>query len=580
MQIISALKNAGHKVTVSMPLTNYLGKKNADRIIATLDEQEVWACRNFDEPHIVLNRIQPDIAVYANINLFSSIARFAKDIVQIVDCYGPLQFEGLLMDHDDYESAMQDGGLLEEQCRHLVDRMREIDYLVTVSERQKYFWSAYCTLAGFSFNDLNVLVCPAAFEVSPVPRKTAPKLTVVYAGGFYPWQRPDRFLKEAAACLEKIEGATLHVFGGPHAGLPNEIEVNTMLQELQLFRCVQYHGYRPIEELMQTLSTAWCALELMERNIERELAVTGRTIEFLSTGTPVIYNDYSTLSTLIKSYGAGWTLSTAGSSAGLDLVFRDLVQRGTTFVDELSANARRLAEAEFVPERAMAPLCDLVAGRISKRTRASETGHFAGPRSGENRKIRALAISPDNGALRDLRVINPLRALQRQGYIDGFKVTDLFLHGLSNDKNRYDVILIQRAVPESIYQLLKTLSLPFILDVDDNLLARAAYRPEDAPETAIIPGLSYCSALTVPNPRLARLLETYAGLSLRSKTYITPNALPYSRVREARQPSRLFWIQSDIAALMNSRDAIERAVDEFTIVNRASDRSRWTQCFT
>ncbi|MDQ2843686.1 MAG: glycosyltransferase [Acidobacteriota bacterium] len=518
-------------------------------------------------PEVVLNRIQPAIAIYCNINLFETVARFSKDIVSIVDICGPIQLDDLLLLSSDPESAMRDPLLLEDKCRAMVEQIRKADYIMTVSERQKYFWSAYCSMAGFSFEDLNVVVCPESFDIHPVPRNTAPSLTVVYAGGFYPWQKPERFLKEAAAALEKIEGAIFHIFGGPHAGLPNEIPVNNMLAELQLFRCVKYHGHRPIEELTQTLSTAWCALELMERNIERELAPTGHTVAFLSTGTPVINNDYSTLSGLINAYQAGWTLSTSGDSAGLASVFRELVERGTAFVDELSANARRLAAAEFVPERAMAPLCDLAAGKILKRRRASEAENFAGPRSGENRKIRVLAISSDYGAIQDLRVANPLRALQRQGYIDGFKIIDPRLHDLIHDTNRYDVILIQRTVPESIYELLKSLSLPFILDVDDNLLGRAAYKPDIRPQAALISGLGYCSALTVPNPRLVRLLETYAGLSLRSKTYITPNALPFSRLRDARQPSRILWIQSDIAALVDSREAIERAVDEFSVAN-------------
>src|SRR3989442_2260370 len=148
-------------------------------------------------------------------------------------------------------------------------------------------------------------------------------MTVVYSGGFYPWQNPDRFLQTAAKILDKIPRASLHVFGAPHIGLPNEAAVNAMLQRLQGHRCVRYYGYRPIEELMDTFATAWCALDLMERNIERELSISGRTLTFLASGTPVIHNNYSTLTSLIECYEAGWTVS-PDDPAGLADVFHSL----------------------------------------------------------------------------------------------------------------------------------------------------------------------------------------------------------------------------------------------------------------
>ncbi len=568
LQVISALRNAGHRVTFSMPLTNYLGKQNAEQVLAGFSEEEIWASKNFYEPNIVLNRIGPDVAVFCNINMFRTVSRFSKDIVYIVDCYGPLQFESLLIDASDHEAAMQDGSLLEERCRALVDRMRGIDYMVTVSERQKYFWSAYCSLAGFNFNDLDVLVCPAAFQVPQVTRNPAPNLTVVYSGGFYPWQNPDRFLRAAASALNEIKDATLHIFGGPHAGLPNEQAARELLNDLQQFDCVKYHGYRPVEELTATLATAWCALEMMERNIERELAITGRTIEFLSAGTPVIYNDFSTLSELVRKYNAGWTLSPDSAGAGLRSIFKELVERGPALVQELSQNARRLAAAEFVPDRCMDPLIQLCDGELPKRVQSAGLRRSSSAVAAQSDLGRVLAISPDTGALRELRVSNPLRALQRQGQIQSFRLSDSWFNGLKDDMTTYNTVLIQRAVPAFVYQIFRNLGVPFVLDVDDNLLARASYRRHERVEAEILTGLSYCTALTAPNPRLAVALEKYSGLSLVPKTFITPNALPFGSEflrRRATQPEQIIWIQSDIAALGASREEVVSAVEEFSV---------------
>jgi glycosyltransferase involved in cell wall biosynthesis len=565
MQVISALRNAGHYVTFSMPLITHLAKTHLNQVLPSLTPEERWCCDAYFDPEIVLNRIQPDVAVYCNVNLFRTVRRFEREVVHVLDLYGPLQFEGLLFDAKDPNVAVQDAHELEARCREMVERLRYADYIVTVSERQKYFWSAYCSLAGFSFDDLNVLVCPVSFEVPPVVRKTAPNLTVVYSGGFYPWQNPDHALRAAVKLLEQHEGAKLHIFGGPHAGLPNEADVHRLLEDLQRSSSVEYHGYRPVEDLMAMLSQAWCALELMERNIERELAITGRTVEFLSTGTPVIYNDYSTLSGLIKKYEAGWTLPPSDFDA-LGRAFEELAHGGPTLVDRLSRNARRLAIEQFSPETSMAALLRLCDQGVPKRAgRKSTHPVLKNQKHSTSKPFRVLAISPDSFALVDLRVNNPLRALQRQGLISGFTTAGITFDRLIGDRSHYDVVLIQRAVPEYIYLTLVNLGLPFALDVDDNLLARAAYRRDAVPEIALLTGLRHATVITVPNPRIMRLLEKYSGISVAHKAFVTPNGLPFPlEAQPSSQPKQIVWIQSDIAALTTSRQDVVRAVEEFS----------------
>ena len=569
MQLVTGLRRAGHHVTFSMPLDTHLAKANYDRILPFLTKEELWACENAVEPDIVLNRIEPEIAITCNVNKFRASPKFAKNVVQMLDLYGPVQFEDLLL----LGHSSTDGRALQEPCKEMVSKFESVDYIITVSERQKYFWSAYCSLAGFSFADLNLLVCPAAFEAPPVARKPSPQLNVVYSGGFYPWQNPNRFLEEAATALDSFEGAILHVFGGPHTGLANEADVRRFLTDLQKHRSVRYHGYRPMEEVLETLSQAWCALELMERNIERELAITGRTLEFLSTGTPVIYNNYSTLSRLIEQYNAGWTVPVEGAPQ-LKPIFRELVERGLPLVEELSSNANKLAAEEFSAEKAIAPLAEFcgspgLSARASRSTTrqadSQQNGQFA---IGAKRSPvgRVLAISPDAAALLDLRLRNPLRALHRQGLLNGTTFASCSLEQLQHDHTAYDVIVTQRALPQQLYDLLESLSLRFLLDVDDNLMAHASYR-FSGKEYTIISGLRACAAVTAPNPRLIRGLERYTHLSIAQKAFMTPNALPFadaSLERPAQAPSQIIWIQSDIAALVASRDGIVDAVEKFS----------------
>lgn len=567
MQVISAFRKAGHRVTFSMPIVSDLARRHLAQVLPLLTPDEIWCCENFFAQDLVLHHVQPDIAIYCNVNNIRPIKHFSKDVIYVVDLYGPLQFEGFLITAVDPEIAIHDGTLLESECRKLVETFRHVDYLTTVSERQKYFWSAYCTLAGFSFADLNVLVCPVSFEVPSVARRTSDKISVVYSGGFYPWQNPDRSLRQTAKLLEQFPGGKLHIFGGPHAGLPNEPAVLRMLEELQRSPCVEYHGYRPVEEVIAALSSAWCALEVMEQNIERELAITGRTVEFLSAGTPVIYNDYSTLSALIQKYDAGWTVSPSDPTA-LARVFQELAQGGPKLVDRLSSNARQLATEQFSPESSMSAILDLCEQGIRKRLTTSSSK--AVPKLRKNAAAcRVLAISQDTFALLDLRVNNPLRALQRHGLISGFGTTGISFDRLVDDPSQYDVVLVQRIVPEYVYLALVNLGIPFILDVDDNVLARAVYRRGAKPQTELLTGLRHAAVVTVPNPRLLRLLEKYSNIPLAHKTFIIPNALPFpTETPPPSQPKQLIWIQSDIAAMAASRKDVIRAVEDFSRRNQ------------
>jgi glycosyltransferase involved in cell wall biosynthesis len=566
-QVISALEKAGHKVTFSFPLTTHLAREYGQQIIAGFTDQERWLCEHFFDPEIVLNRVQPEVAVYCNVNVFRTVQRFAREIVHIVDLCGPVQIESFLVQSKDYETAMHDGERLEANCREMAEKLRFADYVVTVSERQKYFWAAYCSVAGFALRDIDALVCQCAFDIPPVDqRNPSPRLSMVYASGFYPWQNPRRSLLSLVEILDKIEGAVLHIFGAPHAGVPNADEALRLIEHLRSHACVNYHGYATAQELSAVLSTAWCGVELMEKTIERELAITGSTVHFLSTGTPVIYNDYSTLSGLVRQYGAGWTVP-PGDAHALCRVVNELVTGGYALVGELSDNARRLAAEEFAPDASMRPLLDVCGTPLRKRSIAAASSAVmvrqANP--GAGRPItKVLTISQDVGALLELRVNHPLRSLQRAGRVSSFVNYSPLRGNLSDDNTLVDAVILQRSVPAFIHQALLNAGIPFLQDVDDNLLANAAYR-HDPTEPAVIEGLAGAAVITMPNPRLVRLLEKFSGLKLAQRACITPNALPFpSEPPTPQKPSQLIWIQSDIAALSDSREAVVQAVEDFS----------------
>jgi hypothetical protein len=236
-------------------------------------------------------------------------------------------------------------------------------------------------------------------------------------------------------------------------------------------------------------------------------------------------------------------------------------------VHELSGNARRLACEQFAADASIGPLLDLCAAPLRKRsiaTAASNTGVRKNNRRADRPIGNVLTVTPGAGALFELRVGNPLRSLQRANRISRFVNTGPFLEELPDNNLPVDAIIVQRSVPDYLYRALSMAGIPFLLDVDDNLLANAVYRTEPI-ETAVVEGLARAAAVTAPNPGLVRLLEKYSGLELATRSYIAPNALPFpSAARTPQQPVQLIWIQSDIAALSDSREAVVQAVEDFS----------------
>jgi hypothetical protein len=92
----------------------------------------------------------------------------------------------------------------------------------------------------------------------------------------------------------------------------------------------------------------------MAHNTERELAFTTRTVVALWSGLPILYNNYSELSTYIRDYQAGWALNpddTAKIDDTLNFIFEQPDQ-----VRSYGKNAQRLVHECLNWERTIEPL--------------------------------------------------------------------------------------------------------------------------------------------------------------------------------------------------------------------------------
>jgi hypothetical protein len=96
----------------------------------------------------------------------------------------------------------------------------------------------------------------------------------------------------------------------------------------------------------------------MQYNLERELAFTTRTIEYLWCGLPVLYNDYAEVSEHIREYDAGWTVDPT-SEGGICGAIEEIFASPET-LRRKSANAQRLVRDRFSWDKTIVPLVDFL----------------------------------------------------------------------------------------------------------------------------------------------------------------------------------------------------------------------------
>lgn len=181
------------------------------------------------------------------------------------------------------------------------------------------------------------------------------------------------------------------------------------------------------------------------------------------------------------------------------------------------------------------------------------------------RRPSVLAVSDDAPNLRIARLEVPLSRLKAAGLVDGYFVSGSSLAEVPSS-SPFDVIWLQRCRnSQLIRRLHEHLDGRYVLDVDDFLLGRAAYLPEErwVGSSALAQGVEGCTVLATTSVRMVELLEEDLHCAVRSKAVLCPNVLAAGG--EARTPTRprgLLVAQSDRAALTRSAKAVFSGVCE------------------
>ncbi len=547
-QLIAGLRDFGFTVTYSIPRATFLYKLNEASITAE-DRAMSWTEDNQNE---ILDGVRPHIAVWCNPLAFSLPSGYRSDCMFIVDLDGPMNIE----------SSDILGKGIKDTTKRLIDKLSCFDHYITVCNEQRYYFASLIRAAGVPEHDINISLVPISIpRKRKIKRRISDDFSMIFCGGFYPWQDPYQIVMSTGRILDDLDRGTLHVYGSPHTSI-SKGRIEVLMSKLSKMRRVRFHGYVKREELISRYETAACALDLMPRSLERELTVTTRSVEYLAYGLPPIYDNYAPLAKHISKYDAGWCLDPHDiNSYGKFL--RTLISKPKTEFADKSQNALELSLEEFSLEKTMSPLVQVCG---EPRIRATRINNRPLSRlRAIKRQPRIAVFTQDDFAVKQVRVVHPLDAMKRAGLVAGYTI---FLNREEQGPDffdAYDGIWIQRSMMGSIVKLVD--GRPFLFDIDDLLIGNPAYTKIPLFQARIIKSLlSRKCVLSVPNKRLHGLLKKYAETKITNDVFITPNGIDFPKAQMASdlKPTALIWTSSDAAALTTSYDDVLGAIDEFS----------------
>lgn len=264
--------------------------------------------------------LQPDALVA--VQLEDAPALRSLDLPLAVDLYAPRLLEA------PFE------GSLAEAAPQVLRALGAGDVFLASSPRQRWTWLGVLALAGVDVRRDPTLLVPIA--CSPPPRRQRPRQPVfVGGGGAWPWADPRGALARVLAHLDARGVGTVRWYG-PAEGLPEHPRLEAA-------------GWLPWADLQAAFARATAALDWMEPNPERQVALGFRHADYLSAGLPVLTSADTAVAEALGE--AAWT---GEVEAVLDQVLADH-EAGGEQARRRGEAARDLAR-RLTPEATVAPL--------------------------------------------------------------------------------------------------------------------------------------------------------------------------------------------------------------------------------
>ena len=243
-----------------------------------------------------------------------------------------------------------------ETTEEKLSALRKADFVICGSCRQRYYFLPFLIKAGFEPTADVLPVLP--FSVSPdIPEPTFERKldAFIYGGMLLPWQDPAKPLLWLLDVLDEKNRGELHFYGGPHPlGDVSGGKFLALLDLLENHPRVTTYSLLPFDELKNVFSKFGIAVDVMARNLERELASTTRTIVYLWCGLPVIHHNYTELAEFIDYYQAGWVVDPNSEKEMKDCI--TYILDHPEEVRQRGRNARQLVRDHFTWDKTIEPL--------------------------------------------------------------------------------------------------------------------------------------------------------------------------------------------------------------------------------
>ena len=348
-QLYKGLQAHGYEVLASMPSFTYLTEKHYSDIP---EEQRslLWDWATQDE---ILRRVKPDAVMFASNWDHYGLSK-DPDVPLIIDLHGSRLIETTMFNAPvDTERKLQ--------------ILSKADCLLTAGQRQRLYFYGWLLQAGrVSEEEHFIRYIPVSLGPEQMPHEypavgdpKAPR--IVSGGGWFPWQNQSKTIFAACKAVDSRGRGSVDIFGTPHdSPTPSaeELEIRRVyaaVQELaQNSDRIAVNGYVSRNELLGIYSRASVALEAMEYNLERELAFTTRTVEYLWCGLPVLYNNFGELSEHISEYDAGWCVDPC-SELEINRALEEIFDSPETIARK-GANAQKLVSDRFTWDKTIEPL--------------------------------------------------------------------------------------------------------------------------------------------------------------------------------------------------------------------------------
>lgn len=359
-QLMRGLESHGIDVIASMPGFTYLAEKYRDQIP---EEYRPYLWR-FDTQDDIYRSVKPDAVLFAsNWDHYNLSVRL--DVPLVVDLHGSRLIETSMWGRP-------------ASGERKVQTLARADCLLAAGQRQRSYFYGWLMQAGrVPEHEHFIRYVPISlgpdrpehlFPGNDDP--SAPRF--VSGGGWFPWQNQSKAIFTLCKEIAATSRGSIEIYGSPHERQGNTAEESLIFE---IYREVQrlaersdrirVKGYVGRRELIEIYRRASVAVEVMEYNLERELAFTTRTIEYLWCGLPVMYNDYAEISQHIRDYDAGWAINPVDEQAIAQTV-REIMER-PDLVARKGENAHRLVRDRFTWDRTIEPLVEFLRHPVRAR---------------------------------------------------------------------------------------------------------------------------------------------------------------------------------------------------------------------